>query len=203
MGIFFLSYSKDDKPVVKNDNGNLMVSVNDHILKKRFVFEPDALVLSSATIPYEENDELAKILKIPLTEHGFFLEAHMKIKPVDFAAAGIFMCGTGHSPKFLDETISQASGAASRAMTILSKKELYTEGISAVVDEKRCTGCGLCESNCAYDAIKVEGDLGYAQVNEALCMGCGACSCMCPSNVPYLRQFEPGQLMSMVDKALY
>jgi heterodisulfide reductase subunit A len=88
-------------------------------------------------------------------------------------------------------------------MTILSKKELFTEGISAVVDEKRCTGCGLCEANCAYDAIKVEGDLGYAQVNEALCMGCGACSCMCPSNVPYLRQFEPGQLMSMVDKALY
>jgi heterodisulfide reductase subunit A len=202
-GIFFISYSKDDKPKVENIGEKLKISINDHILKKRFVFNPDALVLSSATIPFEENEELAKILKIPLTEHGFFLEAHMKIKPVDFAAAGIFMCGTGHSPKFLDETISQASGAASRAMTILSKKELFTEGISAVVDEKRCTGCGLCEANCAYDAIKVEEEMGFAKVNEALCMGCGACSCMCPSNVPYLRQFEPGQLMSMVDKALY
>jgi heterodisulfide reductase subunit A len=202
-GIFFLSYSRDDKPIVENIGEKLTVSINDNILKKKLVFKPDALVLSSATIPPEENEELAKILKIPLTEHGFFLEAHMKIKPVDFAAAGIFMCGMGHSPKFLDETISQASGAASRAMTILSKTELYTEGISAVVDEKRCTGCGLCEANCAYDAIKVEDEMGYAQVNEALCMGCGACSCMCPSNVPYLRQFEPGQLMSMVDKALY
>jgi heterodisulfide reductase subunit A len=87
-------------------------------------------------------------------------------------------------------------------MTILAKKELFTEGVAAVVDDKRCSGCGLCENNCSYDAIKVNVDLGIAEVNEVLCMGCGACSCICPSNVPYLRQFEPSQLMAMVDRAL-
>ena len=126
----------------------------------------------------------------------------MKIKPVDFAAAGIFMCGTCHSPKFLDETISQASGAAARATTYMSKKDLFTEGVAAVVDVERCSGCGLCEENCAYDAINVNVETGIAEVNEGLCMGCGACSCICPSNVPYLRQYEPRQLMAMVDKAL-
>jgi heterodisulfide reductase subunit A len=126
----------------------------------------------------------------------------MKIKPVDFAAAGIFLCGTCHSPKFIDETISQAAGAASRATTIMSKTELFTEGVAATIDIKRCTGCGLCEANCSYDAIKINPDLGIAEVNEVLCMGCGACSCICPSNVPYLRQFEPRQLIAMVDRAL-
>ncbi len=201
-GIFLIQYRDDDRPSVVRDKEHLKVSVNDHIVGRKLTFKPDILVLSTATVPYKENEELAKILKIPLTEHGFFLEAHMKIRPVDFAAAGIFLCGAVHSPKFIDEAISQASGAAARAMTILSKRELFTEGIAAVVDEERCAGCGLCETNCSYDAIKVNNETGIAEVNEVLCMGCGACSCICPSNVPYLRQFEPGQLMAMVDGAL-
>ncbi len=201
-GVFLIQYNNDDCPKVVKDNEKLKVYVKDHILKQKLVIEPDVLVLSTATVPYKDNEKLAQTLKIPTTEYGFFLEAHMKIKPVDFAAAGIFLCGSAHSPKFLDEAISQASGAASRAMTILAKKELFTEGVAAVVDEQRCSGCGLCENNCSYDAIKVNNESGIAEVNEVLCMGCGACSCICPSNVPYLRQFEPSQLMAMVDRAL-
>jgi heterodisulfide reductase subunit A len=201
-GILFLRYTADKKPIVEQEGENLKVTVYNPNMDRTMVIRPDLVVLSAATIPYEENEELGQVLKVPLTSENFFMEAHMKIKPVDFAAAGIFLCGTCHSPKFIDETIAQASGAAARATTFMSKKALFTEGVSAVVDEMRCAGCGLCEFNCAYDAIKVNEDSGIAEVNEVLCMGCGACSCICPSNVPYLRQFEPKQLMAMVDKAL-
>jgi heterodisulfide reductase subunit A-like polyferredoxin len=201
-GISFIRYTKDRKPLVEKDGENIKVTVYNPNLKREIVITPDIVALSAATIPYEENETLGQVLKVPLTAQNFFMEAHMKIKPVDFAAAGIFLCGTCHSPKFLDETISQASGAASRAITLMSKKALFTEGVAAVVDEERCSGCGLCESNCSYDAIKVNEEKGIAEVNEVLCMGCGACSCICPSNVPYLRQFEPDQLIAMLDKAL-
>ncbi len=201
-GILFIRYEEERKPLVVKDGENIKVTVYNPNMARELVIRPDVVVLSAATVPFEENGELAQVLKVPLTTQNFFLEAHMKIKPVDFAAAGIFLCGTCHSPKFLDETISQASGAASRAITLMSKKELFTEGIAAVVDEKRCSGCGLCELNCSYSAIKVDEETGIAEVNEVLCMGCGTCSCICPSNVPYLRQFEPTQLMAMVDKAL-
>ncbi|UCG71227.1 MAG: CoB--CoM heterodisulfide reductase iron-sulfur subunit A family protein [Thermoplasmata archaeon] len=201
-GILFLRYLKDRKPIVEKEDDRLKVTVYNINLDKEIVLYPDNVVLSAATIPFKENEELAQVLKVPLTSDKFFLEAHMKIKPVDFAAAGIYLCGTCHSPKFLDETISQASGAASKATTLMSKTDLYTEGVAAVVDESRCAGCGLCEGNCPYDAIRVDDESGVAEVNEVLCMGCGACSCICPSNVPYLRQFEPGQLMAMLDKAL-
>jgi heterodisulfide reductase subunit A len=201
-GILFYRYSQDRKPIVEKVEDKLKVTVYNINIDKNIELYPDNVVLSAATIQFEENEELAQILKVPLTSHNFFMEAHMKIKPVDFAAAGIYLCGTCHSPKFLDETISQASGAASKATTLMSKTDLFTEGVAAVVDESRCAGCGLCEGNCAYSAIKVNDETGVAEVNAVLCMGCGACSCICPSNVPYSRQFEPGQLMAMLDRAL-
>jgi heterodisulfide reductase subunit A len=201
-GIFFIQYEDDDKPKVEKDGDKLKVSLNDHILKRKLVFKPDVIVLSAATVPHEENEEVAKTLKIPLTEHNFFLEAHMKIKPVDFAAAGIFLCGGCHSPKFIDESISQASGAAAKAMSIISKDEIETEGVPILIDEERCAGCGICETNCAYDAIKVNPERGVAEVTDVLCQGCGTCSNVCPSSVPFLRQFEPKQLMAMVEAAM-
>jgi heterodisulfide reductase subunit A-like polyferredoxin len=201
-GVTFIRYHEDRKPVVEKDGKDLKVSVYNPVIGGDVTIKSDLVVLSAATVPYPENESLAQVLKVPLTSYDFFLEAHLKIKPVDFAAAGIFLCGTCHSPKFINETIAQASGAAARAATILSQKELYTEGIAAMVDEDRCAGCALCEENCPYAAIKVNEETGVAEVNEVLCMGCGGCSSVCPSNVPYLRQFEPAQLMAMVNKAL-
>jgi heterodisulfide reductase subunit A-like polyferredoxin len=201
-GVTFIRYTEDRKPVVEKDGDDLTVTVYNPNIQREIVLRPDTVILSASYLPSEENEELAQVLKVPLTPDNFFLESHLKIKPVDFAAAGIYLCGGCHSPKFMDEAMAQASGAAARAITVLAQKELYTEGVAAVVDEYRCTGCGLCQANCPYEAITVNLETGCAEVNEVLCMGCGACSSMCPSNVPYLRQFEPSQLIAMMDKAL-
>jgi heterodisulfide reductase subunit A len=195
----FLRFKEEEKPNVFLEDGKLTVEIMDHTVKKKIKIHPDKVVLSCATIPFDENSELAQILKVPTTEYNFFLEAHMKIKPIDFAASGIYLCGTCHSPKFLNETIFQATGAAQRAIMILTKEGIDTEGVPVFIDQERCTGCGICVSNCAYQALAVNEEKGVVEVNEVLCKGCGACTAICPSNVPYLRQFEPAQIMAMIE----
>ncbi|MCK5561063.1 MAG: CoB--CoM heterodisulfide reductase iron-sulfur subunit A family protein, partial [Thermoplasmata archaeon] len=200
-GINFIRYTEEDPPEVILDDNELKLITMDHIIKRKLILHPDLIVLSAATVPFDENEELAQILKVPLTSDYFFLEAHLKIKPVDFSTDGIFLCGTAHSPKFMDESIAQASAAAARAISIISQNNVETEGIPVLIDEKRCVGCGICEANCAYDAIKVNKEKGIAEVTAVLCKGCGTCSNVCPSSVPYLRQFEPKQLLGMIEAA--
>jgi heterodisulfide reductase subunit A len=200
-GIRFIRYTEDAKPEVGQDGDKLKVTTYDYILKQNLVMHPDLVVLSAATIPFEENEEIGQILKVPLNKDKFFLEAHMKIKPLDFSTDGIFLCGTAHSPKFSDESIAQASGAAARAISVISQDNIETEGVPIMIDEDRCAGCGICEANCSYSAIKVNPERGVAEVNPVLCKGCGTCSNVCPSSVPYLRRFEPRQLISMIEAA--
>lgn len=204
LGVNFINYNEDRPPVVLNPMGNLRVTVFDESLKREFSIPADLVVLSVATVPDRENNErLAKMLKVPLNDDGFFLEAHMKLRPVDFATEGIFMCGLAHGPKYLEESIAQAWAAAARAATVLTKDELEAEGKVAFVHRERCTGCGLCEANCPFEAIRVNPDTMVAEVNEVLCKGCGVCSASCRSNAVDVKGFSNSQMLAILEGFVY
>ncbi|MEW5760679.1 MAG: CoB--CoM heterodisulfide reductase iron-sulfur subunit A family protein [Candidatus Thermoplasmatota archaeon] len=193
-GIIFIRY--EEKPKLIEKDGKLYVEVFDVGLKRKIIINADGVVLSSAIIP-NENDELSKILKVPLTKDKFFLEAHMKLRPVDFATDGIFLCGTAHSPKFIDESIASAIASAGRALTILNKEFIESEGIIAEVNPAKCTGCEMCISACPFSAIeKFE---GIAKVNATLCKGCGTCSATCNSGAIQQLGFKDEQILAMLE----
>ncbi len=203
-GTLFINYSDERKPSVTINNEKLKVVFWDPILREEVAFEPDLLVLSAATIPNPENKHLAEMLKVPLTKDGFFLEAHMKLRPVDFATDGIFLCGMAHSPKYLDESIAQACAAAARAVTVLSKKTMEMEGTIASVDEDLCSGCRVCENLCAYKAIEIQNKNGkpMAHVLEAVCKGCGTCGAACPTKAITMGHFTTEEILAQVDAML-
>jgi heterodisulfide reductase subunit A len=175
----------------------LEVTAFDTVLKGDVMIKPDLLVLSVGIRPNEGNEELAKMLKVPLSRDGFFLEAHMKLRPVDFSTEGVYLCGTAHSPRFVDESISQALGAAARACIVLSKDEIEVEGITASVNPNRCTGCELCILVCPFGAIeKID---NKAKVNEALCKGCGTCNAVCKSGAIQQKGFQDEQIIEVID----
>jgi len=203
-GAVFLRYTPETRPDVKmvdeaNPDSRLTVTAFDPILDKEVEITADLLVLSAAIDPPAGNVELAKMLKVPLNSDGMFLEAHVKLRPVDFATDGVFVCGLAHSPKDMDESLAQAKAAASRALTFLNKKSILAEGTIARVMESRCSGCGYCESICAYAAIEVDPEKEVAVVNEALCKGCGACVASCRCGALDLLGFSNEQLFSAFD----
>ena len=185
-GVVFIRYSPQTRPDVRIVDGKPVVAVNDPILGRAIELQPDILALSSGIVPQSGSEELAQMLKVPLNSDGFFLEAHMKLRPVDFATEGVFMAGLCHFPKFIDEATAQAQAAASRAATVLSRDTLEAEATVANVDPTRCSACHMCEGLCAYHAIEVKTinertGKQAAVVNEALCKGCGACAANCRS----------------------
>jgi heterodisulfide reductase subunit A len=196
-GVFFIRYESDDKPIVVKDGESLKVLVTDLIMNRKLTLAPDVLVLSSGIHPPKENENLAKMLKVPLNKDGFFLEAHMKLRPVDFSTEGVFLCGLAHSPKFVDESISQAMAAASRAATILSKETIEAEGLPSVVDREKCSGCGTCEIVCPYGAIAKDEE-GKAVVTEVLCKGCGSCRASCPEKAIIAPHFTMNQIIAEI-----
>jgi heterodisulfide reductase subunit A-like polyferredoxin len=199
-GITFISYDPGDKPQVSIEAGSMNLSFREPVTDERMVLYPDLLVLSAGIIP-RGNEELAKLLKVPLTEDGFFLEAHMKLRPVDFATDGIFLAGMAHFPKSISESISQAKAAAARAATLLSKGYVRVLPIISSVDEAKCIGCGLCESLCAYSAIRVgETDHGdKAETIAASCKGCGVCSASCPQKAITMKHFSDEELIAQIE----
>jgi heterodisulfide reductase subunit A len=195
LGAVFIRYTPESQPKVQVDSGRPVVSVHDPILGRDIEFAPDLLVLSSGVVPQAGSDELAQMLKVPLNAEGFFLEAHMKLRPVDFATEGVFMAGLCHFPKFLDEATAQAKAAAGRAATILCRDTLEVEATVANVDPAKCSACHMCEGLCAYRAIEVKvvnerTGKQAAVVNEALCKGCGACAANCRSLAIDIRGFQ-------------
>jgi len=203
-GVIFIRYEEDRRPVVTNKSENgmdgLEVLVFDPLIGEHLLIPADLLVLSVAIVAPKDNAALAQMLKVPLNEDGFFLEAHVKLRPVDFATEGIFLCGLAHGPKSIEESISQAWAAASRACTILSKDRLEAAGITASVDADRCIACRNCEAVCEYGAIRVAGTA--AEVNPLLCKGCGTCSVECPAMAITMHHFTDDQIVSMIREAL-
>lgn len=186
LGVVFLRYSDNKLPVVLNNT----VTVHDLLIGDDIEIEADLIVLSSPMVAPESNTELSKLFKIPIDKNGFFLEAHAKLRPVEFATSGVLLCGTAQAPKLIDECISQASGAAAKACVLLSKEVMETDAMIAVVDEKQCIGCGTCIKVCPFSApqlidveVKTE-EMVYlakkSRINPAMCKGCGSCAASCP-----------------------
>jgi len=194
-GVVFIRFAPEAKPEVQVVDGRPLVTVHDPILGRTIELQPDLLALSSGIVPQSGSEELAQMLKVPLNSDGFFLEAHMKLRPVDFATEGVFMAGLCHFPKFIDEATAQAQAAASRAATILSRDTLEAEATIANVDPAKCSACHMCEGLCAYHAIEVKvvnerTGKQAAVVNEAMCKGCGACAANCRSLAIDIRGFQ-------------
>lgn len=201
-GIIFINYDPEKKPQVREENKELQVTLQDPVLGKEIDIHPELLVLSTGIVPDKGNGELSRILKVPLNEDGFFLEAHIKLRPVDFSTDGIYLGGLCHSPKFVDEALSQAAAAAGRAGTLLSKNSLQATGRTATVAERLCAGCGICVSICPYEAREIDEEMGIAKVIEVLCQGCGACIAACPNGATQQFGFEKKQILSALDAVL-
>jgi heterodisulfide reductase subunit A len=203
LGVTFLRFADGNDPVVTEANGDIQVAVRDEFIGRTVNLKPELLLLATATVANPDNERIAPMLKVPRSKDGFFLEAHVKLRPLDFATDGIFLCGMAGGPKKIDESLAQASGAVSRACTILSKDKLEAGGIVSCVDEELCGGCGTCESICPYGAIRVDCEAVdvKASVNEIVCKGCGTCAASCPENAIEMKNFTNDQLFAQI-KAL-
>ena len=202
-GVLFVHYEPDNKPEVTQDDGTLSITVTDPLLEEQVRLNPDLLVLSTAIVS-RENEELSRLLKIPLTQDGFFLEAHAKLRPVDFAVDGIFLCGLAHFPKPVDESIAQAAAASARAAIPLAKGKVDVEPIVSSVEQADCFGCGICEYLCPYNAIRVvetpEGK--KAETISASCKGCGLCASHCPKRTITMGRFTSEQIEAQIHAML-
>jgi heterodisulfide reductase subunit A-like polyferredoxin len=201
-GVVFLEYNETNKPKVVNENGQLRVSVVIQPENRPVNFDPDWLVLSAGIEPEPGNAALAQLLKVPLNSDGFFLEAHVKLRPVDFAAEGIFLAGLAHSPRAIEETIAQANAAAIRAVALLARSQLESTPIVASVNPKLCAACGQCVEICPYGARRLEPGMAHAEVIEVLCQGCGACVAACPNKASQQKGFTLDEVLGMLDVAV-
>jgi heterodisulfide reductase subunit A len=198
LGVQFVRYDEDRKPVVSEKGGRLSVKVFDPVLNQAVDLDADLVALSVGTAPNPENAAIGKMLKVPTNQDGFFLEAHVKLRPVDFATDGVFLCGLAHSPKMSDESVAQAYAAVSRAATVLTLPFVEGEGKTAYVLKERCMACGLCEINCPYSAIAVDAAEGVAVVNQVLCKGCGVCTASCRMNAADLNGFNNEEVLAQI-----
>jgi len=201
LGILFFHYDPENKPLVIPEKDHVRVEFTDHILGQRLAVDADILCLA-ARIDANDNTKLGQAFKVASDSSGWFLEAHQKLRPVDFATDGLFLCGMAHYPKPVDESIAQAKAAAARALTVLSRDSINIGGIVAVIDPSRCSGCQGCIEVCSYNAITMDRVNHVAVINDALCKGCGACAATCPSEAPSLMGFTNDQLYAQIKSAL-
>ena len=201
-GVVFLRFDDDVRPEVRDTWGTLQVRVPDANLGgEMVVFNTDLVVLSTGITANPDNAELAPMLKVPRNAEGFFLEAHMKLRPVDFATDGVFVCGLAHAPKSIEESVAQAAAAAARAESILCKEKIVTEGVVATVDADRCSGCRICVQLCPFEAVTYDEEKRVAVVNTSLCKGCGTCTAACTAGASRLQGFRSDQIFEQIEAA--
>ena len=205
LGVTFLRYDPVSPPKVRAAGDELWVEVDEAFIEQKVAIKADYLVLNAAVHPNPDNKDLAQLLKVPLSKEGYFLEAHMKLRPVDFATDGIFLCGLAHSPRLIGESVSQALAAAARVNTVLSKEFIEAEGVVSVVDQEKCIACGRCEEICEYGApsiTEVSPGVFKSKINEALCKGCGSCAVACCSRAIKPKHFKTEQILTMIEACL-
>jgi heterodisulfide reductase subunit A-like polyferredoxin len=202
-GVRFYRFERENKPQVAASGESLSISVFDAQLQAPVQLQADLLILSAAIRPRAEGKQLADVMRLALDEDGFFMEAHPKLRPLDFATPGFYLCGLAQGPNFAAESIAQARGAVSRAVTVLSKEEIVAEGMINRVDSYLCRACGECENACCFKAISVESipaGRKQAVVTEALCTGCGVCNVVCPTGAARLSHFKDEQIEGMIEE---
>ncbi|MGQ9709206.1 MAG: FAD-dependent oxidoreductase [Anaerolineae bacterium] len=204
-GIIFMRYDEEHMPTIRSVGPQLELVAWDPSLRQEVALYPDLVALSMAVLPSEGTERLARILDVPLSQEGFFMEAHLKMRPMDFVAEGIFVCGMAHYPKFIEECIANAQATAGRALTILTKERFYIGGVVAQVDQSRCVGCLTCVRTCPfgipkvrYTDIGVGGIRGAAYIEPALCQGCGTCTAECPAGAIQLVTYQDEQVMAQI-----
>jgi heterodisulfide reductase subunit A len=207
-GVKFIRYEPQDKPEVtvgESEEGRpvLKVTAPDYILGMKVEIDADIVALAAATIPSAGSKEVSRLFKVTLDQDGFFQEAHVKLRPVEFAADGVYLCGIAHYPKLMGEAIEQAYGAAGQVLTLLSHDTVTASGSICEVDEKKCMGCGQCISACTYGAIEFrETRQGKkAVVNPVLCKGDGLCNAKCPTGAIQLKHFTDEEIWAQIDAA--
>jgi heterodisulfide reductase subunit A len=201
MGVKFLRFTEDKEPQVTTRDGKIFIKVCDQFLQEDIELPADLVVLNAALEGDCTAESLRRLLKIPLGEGRYFMEAHAKIRPLDFPTDGVFLCGAAHSPKGIADSIAQAVGAASRATVPMMKGWVTIEPITSCVDTDSCSGCGICIQICPYSAIERD-EKGKSRVIEALCHGCGSCGATCPRAAITMRGYTDDQLKTMVDTLL-
>nr|MDA3833006.1 4Fe-4S binding protein [Spirochaetales bacterium] len=198
-GVIFIRYEKDALPEVVEEGGKVKIEFLDPLLDEKIAIKPDLLALSVGVVP-NDVEHLAKELKVPLTADKFFLEAHAKLRPVEFSVSGVYLCGLAHSPKPVDESIAQAKAAASKAGASLAKGFVSVEPIVSAVNTDVCIGCGICESLCPYSAIRIirVGKGKKAETISASCKGCGVCASHCPTFAISMGGFTNEEIIAQI-----
>jgi heterodisulfide reductase subunit A2 len=201
-GIKFVRYNHESDISVDAAEHGLEINFTDRVLRRPMVINSDLLILASAIVA-RKNNALAQLYKVSQNDDGFFAEAHVKLRPNDFATDGVFVCGLAHAPKPIDESISQARAAASRAVTVLAALELSVSGMVALIEPNFCSQCGVCVSVCPYSAPKFNEKTGKAEIQPTLCKGCGLCTASCRSGAIHLKGFDTGQIMAMIESFIF
>ncbi|MDY6970858.1 MAG: 4Fe-4S binding protein, partial [Thermodesulfobacteriota bacterium] len=200
-GVIFIRFDQESPPEITSTREGVAVKIKDHILQRDIEIRADILALSAGVVP-ENTEELSRIMKLNRNQEGYFIEAHVKLRPVDMPGDGIFLCGSAHGPKLISEAISQSQAAASRATTFLAKPEIKLSAITAKVNTDHCVKCLTCVRSCPFEVPAFNDDEGIIEIDEAMCHGCGVCAGVCPREAIQLNFYEDDQIACKIDALL-